>query len=161
MQDDMQRQWSSSHLFGGNSAYVDALYEAYLADPSSVPDDWRSYFDKLPRVASNIDEEMPHEPVRNHFLLAARNSTRVQKFSASAVSTEYERKQVKVLLLIQAYRTRGHQHADLDPLGLMVREPVPDLDLVHHGLSQADLDTVFQTGNLFIGKPEATLREIL
>ncbi|MFP5384173.1 MAG: 2-oxoglutarate dehydrogenase E1 component [Gammaproteobacteria bacterium] len=157
----MQRQWSSSHLFGGNSAYVDGLYESYLADPASVPEDWRNYFDKLPRVASNIEEEMPHEPVRNHFLLAARNSTRVQKFSASAVSTEHERKQVKVLLLIQAYRTRGHQHADLDPLGLMVREPVPDLDLVHHGLSQADLDTLFQTGNLFIGKPEATLREIV
>ncbi len=161
MQDNMQRQWASSHLFGGNNAYVDALYESYLADPNAVPEDWRSYFDKLPRVASNIEEEMPHAPVRDHFLLSARNSTRVQKLSASTVSTEYERKQVKVLLLIQAYRTRGHQQAKLDPLGLMVREPAPDLDIVHHGLSAADLDTVFQTGNLFMGKPEAALREIL
>jgi 2-oxoglutarate dehydrogenase E1 component len=160
MQDNMQRQWASSHLFGGNSAYVDALYEAYLTDPNSIPEDWRSYFDKLPRVVSNIEEEMPHSPVRDHFLLAAKNSTRVQKFSAGAVSTEHERKQVKVLQLIAAYRNRGHQQAKLDPLDLMVREPAPDLDLQHHGLSAADLDTVFQTGNLFMGKPEATLREI-
>jgi 2-oxoglutarate dehydrogenase E1 component len=160
MQDNMQRQWATSHLFGGNSAYVDALYEAYLADPNAVPEDWRSYFDKLPRVTSNIQEEMPHSPVRDHFLLAAKNSTRVQKFSAGAVSTEHERKQVKVLQLIAAFRNRGHQQAKLDPLGLMVREPAPDLDLQHHGLSAADLDTVFQTGNLFMGKPEATLREI-
>ncbi len=160
MQDNMQRQWASSHLFGGNSAYVDALYEAYLTDPNAVPADWRDYFDRLPRVASNIEEEMPHAPVREHFLLSAKNSTRVEKFSASAVSTEHERKQVKVLQLIAAYRNRGHQHAKLDPLGLMVRDPAPDLDLGHHGLSAADLDTVFQTGNLFLGKPEATLREI-
>ncbi len=160
MQDNMQQQWASSHLFGGNSAYVDALYEAYLSDPHSIPDDWRSYFDKLPRVASNRDAEMPHAPVREHFLLAAKNSTRVQKFSAGAVSTEHERKQVKVLQLIAAYRNRGHQQAKLDPLGLMVREPAPDLELQHHGLSAADLDTIFQTGNLFMGKPEATLREI-
>ncbi len=160
MQDNMQRQWASSHLFGGNSAYVDALYETYLADPNAVPEDWRSYFDKLPRVTSNIEEETPHAPVREHFLLAARNSTRVQKFSAGAVSTEHERKQVKVLQLIAAYRNRGHQQAKLDPLGLMLRDPAPDLDLQHHSLSLADLDTVFQTGNLFMGKPEATLREI-
>ena len=85
----------------------------------------------------------------------------MQKFGAGAVSTEHERRQVRVLHLIAAYRNRGHQVAKLDPLGLMEREDVPDLELAHHGLSPADLDTVFQTGNLFIGKPEATLREIV
>src|SRR5699024_12083979 len=43
----------------------------------------------------------------------------------------------------------------------MQREAVPDIELSHHGLSDADLDTVFHTGNIFIGKPEATLREIV
>ena len=162
MQDSsMQRQWRSSHLGGTNQAYVDELYESYLTDPNSVPEDWRVYFEKLPVVDAAVESDVPHGAVREYFLLQAKNRSRVQKFGASAVSTEHERRQVRVLHLIAAYRNRGHQVAKLDPLGLMERESVPDLDLAHHGLSPADLDTVFQTGNLFIGKPEATLREIV
>ena len=162
MQDSsMRQQWASSHLGGSNSAYVDELYESYLADPNSVPEDWRAYFDKLPSVEGNIESDISHKAIREHFLLEAKNRSRVQKFGASAVSTEHERRQVRVLHLIAAYRNRGHQVANLDPLGLMARERVPDLELSHHGLSEADLDTVFHTGNLFIGKSEATLREIV
>src|SRR5690625_3476103 len=80
---------------------------------------------------------------------------------AGSVSVEHERKQVKVMQLISSYRFRGHQKAQLDPLGLMKRAQVPDLELSYHGLTEADLDTVFNTGNLFIGTPEATLREIV
>src|SRR5699024_4946437 len=163
------RDWSSdvcssdlsSHLGGNNSAYVDELYESYLADPNSIPEDWRAYFDKLPSVEGNIESDTSHKAIREHFLLEAKNRSRVQKFGASAVSTEHERRQVRVLHLIAAYRNRGHQVANLDPLGIMKREQVPDLELSHHGLSDADLDTVFHTGNLFIGKPEATLKEIV
>jgi len=162
MQDSsMQRQWQSSHIGGANAAYVDELYESYLTDPNSVPEDWRVYFEKLPSVDAAVESDVPHAAVREYFLLQAKNRSRVQKFGAGAVSTEHERRQVRVLHLIAAYRNRGHQVAKLDPLGLMEREDVPDLELAHHGLSPADLDTVFQTGNLFIGKPEATLREIV
>ena len=162
MQDSsMQRQWQSSHIGGANAAYVDELYESYLTDPNSVPEDWRVYFEKLPSVDAAVESDVPHAAVREYFLLQAKNRSRVQKFGASAVSTEHERRQVRVLHLIAAYRNRGHQVAKLDPLGIMEREAVPDLELSHHGLSPADLDTVFQTGNLFIGKPEATLREIV
>jgi 2-oxoglutarate dehydrogenase E1 component len=49
----------------------------------------------------------------------------------------------------------------LDPLGLAKREEVPDLDLSAHGLTKSDLDTVFNTGNLAIGKAEATLSEMV
>ena len=49
----------------------------------------------------------------------------------------------------------------MDPLGIMQREDVPDLHLHFHGLTQADLDTTFQTSPLYMGKPEATLREIV
>ncbi len=45
---DLQNQWASSYLSGGNMAYVDGLYEDYLADPNSVPADWRTMFDALP-----------------------------------------------------------------------------------------------------------------
>ncbi|MEP4525667.1 MAG: 2-oxoglutarate dehydrogenase E1 component, partial [Alloalcanivorax venustensis] len=161
MQDSsMYRQWQSSHIGGSNAAYVDELYESYLTDPNSVPEDWRAYFEKLPSDGA-VESDVPHSAVREYFLLEAKNKSRVQKVGAGAVSSEHERRQVRVLHLIAAYRNRGHQVAKLDPLGIMEREAVSDLELAHHGLSKADMDTVFQTGNLFIGKPEATLREIM
>ena len=162
MQDSsMYRDWNSSHLGGANSAYVEELYEDWLTDPNSVPQDWRAFFEKLPAIDTAVESDVPHAAVKEYFLLQAKNRSRVQKFGAGAVSTEHERRQVRVLHLIAAYRNRGHQVARLDPLGLMEREEVADLELAHHGLTQADMETVFQTGNLFIGKPEATLREIV
>lgn len=156
----MYRQWSTSHLSGSNATYVEELYEAYLKDPNSVPEQWRDNFDKLPRV-NGTENDVPHSTVREHFLYLAKNKNRVQPLSVSSVSSEHEKKQVKVLQLITGYRVRGHQKAQLDPLNIMERESVPDLELTHHGLSAADLDTTFQTGNVFLGREEATLREIV
>jgi 2-oxoglutarate dehydrogenase E1 component len=48
----MEQQRSTSHLSGGNAAYVEDLYEAYLKDPNDVPQQWREYFDRLPKVES-------------------------------------------------------------------------------------------------------------
>ena len=56
---------------------------------------------------------------------------------------------------------RGHQKANLDPLGIMHRERVLDLELEFHDLSPIDTSTVFQTGSLFISKAKAPLREII
>ncbi len=156
----MYRQWSTSHLSGGNAVYVEELFESYLKDPNSVPEEWRENFDKLPRV-DGAEQDIPHSAVREHFIFLAKNKNRAQPVAVSSVSTEHERKQVQVLQLITAYRVRGHQNAVLDPLSLMERENVPDLELSHHGLSAADIDTVFQTGNLFIGKDEAALSDIV
>lgn len=156
----MYRQWSTSHLSGSNATYVEELYEAYLKDPNSVPEEWRDNFDKLPRV-NGIEGEVPHSTIREHFLYQAKNKSRVQPLAVSSVSSEHEKKQVKVLQLITGYRVRGHQKAMLDPLNIMERETVPDLELTHHGLSAADLETIFQTGNVFLGREEATLREIV
>ena len=113
MQDSsMQRQWQSSHIGGANAAYVDELYESYLTDPNSVPEDWRVYFEKLPSVDTAVESDVPHAAVREYFLLQAKNRSRVQKFGAGAVSTEHERRQVRVLHLIAAYRNReiGRAH---------------------------------------------------
>ncbi|MBA54666.1 MAG: 2-oxoglutarate dehydrogenase E1 component [Pseudomonadales bacterium] len=156
----MYRQWSTSHLSGSNANYVEELYEAYLKDPNSVPEQWRDNFDKLPRV-NGTESDVPHSTIREHFLYLAKNKNRVQPLAVSSVSSEHEKKQVKVLQLITGYRVRGHQKAQLDPLSIMERESVPDLELTHHGLSAADLDTTFQTGNVFLGREEATLREIV
>lgn len=157
----MEQLWSTSQLAGGNVAYIEELFETYLRDPNEVPEEWRQYFNQLPRVEENVTTDIPHKPIREQFLLISKNQNRSKPTSQSSVSSEFERKQVKVLELINAFRGRGHQHAQLDPLGLMEREDVQDLGLTFHELSQADLDTTFQTGSLFIGQDEATLKEIL
>ena len=144
-----------TELSADSAAYIEELYEQYLSSPTSVGDDWRQYFDKYPKG------DQPHGNIREQFLLLGRNSNRVQPVVQGEVSTEHERRQIAVLQLIAAYRNRGHQKASLDPLGLAIREDVPDLDLATHGLTKSDLDTVFNTGNLAIGKSEATLGEMI
>ena len=152
---EVEAQQQDTELSGDNAAYIEQLYEHYLTAPDSVDAEWRSYFDQYPQG------DQPHGSVREQFLLRARNSTRAQPMLQSSVSTDHERRQVGVLQLIAAYRNRGHQKAKLDPLGLAKREHVPDLDLAAHGLSKSDLDTVFQTGNLSIGKAETTLADMV
>ncbi|OWW93261.1 hypothetical protein A7A57_08100 [Acinetobacter baumannii] len=144
-----------TELSADSAAYIEELYEQYLTSPTSVAEDWRQYFDKYPKG------DQPHSAVREQFLLLGRNANRVQPVVQSTVSTEHERRQIGVLQLIAAYRNRGHQKAKLDPLGLAKREDIPDLDLSAHGLTKSDLDTVFNTGNLEIGKSEATLAEMI
>ncbi|UTF60339.1 2-oxoglutarate dehydrogenase E1 component [Gilvimarinus sp. DA14] len=163
MQDSLMEQlWSTSHISGGNASYVEDLYDIYLHDPNGVPEEWRDYFDQLPRVNGVVSQDTPHSVIREQFAqLAKSRSSAASPNVATSISLEHERKQVKVLQLISSYRFRGHQKAKLDPLGIMEREHVPDLDLAYHGLTSADLDTVFQTGNMFIGREEAPLKDIV
>jgi len=156
----MELLWRSSQLSGGNAAYLEDLYETYLVDPNAVPAQWRDYFSRLPRVNGNPVQDVSHSAIRQHFAQLGRARVRAQAVTDSAV-TERERKQVNVVQLISAYRQRGHQKAKLDPLGLWKREPVPDLELEFHDLGPADLDTRFQTGNLQIGRDQASLGEIV
>jgi len=157
----MELLWRSSHIYGGNATYVEDLYEAYLMDPNAVPEEWRSYFDTLPRVNGNSLQDVPHSTVRERFAQISKMRVRTEAtVQADSKATEYERKQVRVIQLISAYRQRGHQKASLDPLGIAERQHVPDLELSFHELSTADFDTVFQTGSLHIGKADATLGEI-
>ncbi len=161
-QEPMQSWWRSSHISGGNADYVEALYEQYLENPNDIDPEWRDFFDKLPKLEGNIKPDVPHETVRLHFLELARQKRGAARATvADSLATEHERKQVRVVRLISAYRQRGHQKAQIDPLGLMKRESIPDLDIAYHGLSGADYDTEFNTGVLYIGKEQATLREII
>ncbi|TCK09528.1 2-oxoglutarate dehydrogenase E1 component [Marinobacterium mangrovicola] len=162
MQDGiMELMWKNAHLYGGNLSYVEQLYETYLMDPNAVPQEWREEFDQLPKVGDSISQDVPHSPIREHFLYLSKNQKRAQPGAVSSVSSEHEKKQVRVLRMINAYRVRGHQVAQIDPLGLLEREQVPDLEPRFHELSEADYDTVFQLGSLFFGKEEAPLKEIL
>ncbi|MCB1615230.1 MAG: 2-oxoglutarate dehydrogenase E1 component, partial [Pseudomonadales bacterium] len=163
MQDkSMEALWRTSHITGSNAAYVEDIYENYLLDPATIPPEWKDYFDRLPRVEGVPTQDIPHSTIQKHFeLLGKRRSRPLVIPGSGGVNIEHERKQVQVLHLISSYRIRGHQKARLDPLGLMVREHVPDLELGFHQLSRADLDTVFQTGSLFIGQSEAKLGDII
>ncbi|MEM5537032.1 2-oxoglutarate dehydrogenase E1 component [Neptuniibacter pectenicola] len=157
----MDLMWKNAHLYGGNLSYVEELYETYLMDPNGVPQEWREEFDRLPKVGDNLTQDVPHSAIREHFLYLSKNQKRAAPVSASSVSSEHEKKQVRVLRMINAYRVRGHQMANIDPLGLMQREDVPDLDLRFHELSEADYDTTFQLGSLFFGPEEAPLKDIV
>ena len=160
---DMWAQWASSHIAGGNAEYVEALYEGYLQDPKGVSPEWRDYFDKLPLVQSDAGtlHDLPHSVLRERFARISKMRVRTDATVANdSHSTAYERKQVRVVQLISAYRQRGHQQAALDPLALTPRLTVPDLDLSFHELSEADIDTTFQVGSVYFGRPEATLAQI-
>ncbi|MGB5180225.1 MAG: 2-oxoglutarate dehydrogenase E1 component [Gammaproteobacteria bacterium] len=161
----MSRQWmkalqQTSLLDGGNGAYLEALYESWLRDPGSVAENWRTYFDGLPRVNGQEHGDLFHSELRREFSRLTGRLRGHRLAHLTGARLEQEGKQVRVLQLINAYRFRGHQHARLDPLRRADPEPVPELDLVYHGLSELDLDRVFQTGSL-VGPEEATLEEIL
>lgn len=158
-QASMEQLWNVSHLSGGMD-YIESLYEAFLDDADSVPEQWRSYFEQL--VNGSAITEVSHSAVRTQFEQLAKTKVKVAGTpSSDGALSDHERKQIRVIQLCTAYRLRGHQETQLDPLSLWKREPIPDLTLDYHGLSEADLDTTFSTGSLYIGKYEASLREII
>jgi 2-oxoglutarate dehydrogenase E1 component len=156
-----EQSLSRSYLNGTNANYIEALYEHYLADPDSVESHWRDYFRDLESMDPSRVRDIPHGPIREAFEQLGRSSARGRSVLAGeGMDAMAAQKQAAVLRLINAYRVRGHQHADTDPLHLRERPSVPDLDPAFHGLTEADLDTPFNTGSLFA--PERlTLREII
>ncbi len=163
MESAMETLWRTGHLSGGSAEYVDGLYESYLADPASVPEQWRDFFASLPSAHADASaSEVSHSRVRDDFRELGKTSRYVPVLSNDAVvNSEHEGKQVSVLELISSYRERGHQKASLDPLGLMRRERVADLEIEFHDLSPIDHSTIFQTGGLFISKPRDSLRGLI
>jgi 2-oxoglutarate dehydrogenase E1 component len=161
----MSKQWmkllqQTSLLDGGNGAYLETLYESWLRNPDSVSEHWCEYFDGLPRVNGQEHGDIFHSELRQEFsqLTGRLRGHRIARLTGARL--EHERKQVRVLQLINAYRIRGHQHAKTDPLQRKDPETVSELELGYHNLSEQDFDTVFQTGSL-VGPDEATLEEIL
>lgn len=158
----MDLLWSTSHISGGNASYVEEVYEAYLRDPNSVPDQWRDYFEKLPRLEGVSGKDTSHSEIIEYFELLGKNRARpIVAPGSGAAHVTHERKQVEVVQLVNAYRLSGHKMAKVDPLDLVQPGPLHELDLGYHGLNQADLDVVFQTGDLSFGRNEAPLREII
>jgi 2-oxoglutarate dehydrogenase E1 component len=152
----------NTYLFGGNAPYVEEMYENYLADPTSVPENWREYFDALQHVpaADGTDSrDVPHLPVINAF--AERAKSGVTQTVVASVDAEMGRKRTSVQQLIAAYRNVGQRFADLDPLKRTERPNIPELDPAFYGLNSADQEIVFDVSNTFFGKDKMSLRELL
>ncbi len=148
----LQMMQSTSLLSGGNNTFVEGLYEDYLQDASSVPAEWRAYFDKL--QAANLQHDVAHSPIQRGFLELGKRR------AEPTVHADESRKQAKVLQLINAYRFLGARVAELDPLKRHPAPEVAELNPSYYGLSEADMDATFFTGSLEGGK-RMTLREIL
>ncbi|MCH2242095.1 MAG: 2-oxoglutarate dehydrogenase E1 component [Aquabacterium sp.] len=159
----MQQYRSTSYLFGGNAPYVEELYEAYLDNPGSVPDNWRSYFDALqnvPAVDGSQSRDVPHAPVVESFAQRAKSNAFALKTSSTDLAVA--RKQVHVQSLIAAYRFLGSRWADLDPLKRQERPKIPELEPAFYDLSESDMDITFSATNTYFTTAEhMTLREIL
>ena len=141
----------------GNAPFIESLYESFLKDPKSVSEDWKIYFETLP-VHSEGKTEVSHKDVIERF----KNQRRKRNYSdKSANEKSVNEGQIRVIQLIQSYRNRGHQRANLDPLGIRKTSFCEDLDYDFHGLSEEDLKKEFDTDTLNIKKDKATLEEII
>src|SRR5437867_1870850 len=159
----MQQYRSNSYLFGGNAPYVEELYEAYLDNPGSVPDNWRAYFDALQNVPATDGTEhrdVAHAPVVESFAQRAKANAFALKASSSDLAVA--RKQVHVQSLIAAYRFLGARWADLDPLKRTERPKIAELEPAFYDLSESDMDITFSATNTYFTTAEQmTLRQIL
>ena len=157
-----QAYQGNTYLFGGNAPYVEEMYENYLANPGSVPDSWREYFDALshvPAADGSNAKDVAHLPVINAF--AERAKAGGTKVVMANADIEMGRKRTAAQQLIAAYRNVGQRWADLDPLKRTERPVIVDLDPAYYGFSDADQETVFNTSNTFFGKDRMSLRELL
>ncbi|SHM54547.1 2-oxoglutarate dehydrogenase E1 component [Rhizobacter sp. OV335] len=159
----MQEYRSNSYLFGGNAPYVEEMYEAYLDNPGSVPDNWRAYFDALqhvPAADGSSAADVPHAPVVESFAQRAKANAFGNK--ASGADLAVARKQVHVQSLIAAYRVLGARWADLDPLKRVERPKIPELEPAFYDLSESDMDISFSATNTYFSTSEQmTLRQIV
>ena len=157
----MSELWDSSAFYGESAAWLESMYETYLSHPDQLEEKWRLYFDGLPTKVNGgtgsglaveaLSREISRReisPRETHdYFLDYAQQKHARGFEADT-DYDHEKKQVHVLQLINAYRFRGHQVADLNPLGGRREANVDELSLEYHGLSKNDLDTVFETGSL-------------
>ncbi|PWR01367.1 2-oxoglutarate dehydrogenase E1 component [Meridianimarinicoccus roseus] len=181
---------ASSFLQGHNAEYVEQLYARYAADPASVDAAWAEFFralgdddrDVKAEAAGPSWQRMDWPPVPDDDLThaldgqwpaavpakeakAAGDKIKA-KAAATGVSVTDDQVQravldsIRALMIIRAYRIRGHLVADLDPLGMRSQTPHPELDPKSYGFADADMDRPIFLDNV-LGLQVATMREII
>ncbi|WP_119169314.1 2-oxoglutarate dehydrogenase E1 component [Algihabitans albus] len=156
----------ASLLLGPGANQLFDLYDSYQADPGSLDAGWRKFFDDLDEGARRLltgDLDRPASSSAGNGAMAPVQANHPVP-SGDALSTDRVRQatvdSIRALMLIRAYRVRGHLEAELDPLGLAQRVAHPELDPMSYGFAEADLDRpIFIDGVL--GREVATLHEIV
>ena len=164
----------TAFLFGANGIFVEDLYGRYLRDPQSVDSSWRRVFAEIGDDAQTVTNEVrgatwaPREaPARvdgeddgvNGEAVAARAPTTPTDGDKSATQAT-ARDSIRLIMLIRAYRVRGHLIANLDPLGLDGEKHHAELDPATYGFTAEDYDREFFLDGV-LGRETATLREAL
>ncbi len=171
---------ATSFLYGGSSLYLESQYEKWLQNPNSVEKSWADFFSGL--EDGNAAQKTKPSWARNDWprneaseLIAMLDGDwsllekKVEKKIADKVAkpvTDAEvllatRDSIKALMMIRAFRARGHLAANLDPLGLDdFREPQPELDPATYGFTDADLDRKIFIDNV-LGMEYASVREMV
>jgi 2-oxoglutarate dehydrogenase E1 component len=137
-----------SFLNAAHTAFFADLYEQYTTNPDSVEPSWRSFFQGFDFAQANYGTDEVAYQVAN---IASGNTT-VQV-------SEKTQKEFNVLKLIEGYRTRGHLFTKTNPVRDR-RTYAPDLAIENFGLSQADLNTVFDAAKMVNMQP-STLADII
>lgn len=153
MASSLLKKFAQSSQLGANAAYIEDLYEQYLANPDSIEPKWKAYFDELKgREAGDV----PHSVIADAVAAAGRAAARGHVSGSGGSGDGRER---SVARLVTAYRSRGHLAADVDPLQMWIHPEAPDLTLGFHHLGDADLGSEFATD--VAGRSRAKLSEIL
>ena len=151
----------SSFLYGGNASFIEELYGRYLTDPGSVEASWRAYFDDL-EPENRVLFERARAALTPQKRPVAREAANLN-VPAGGLDDPATKKllhdHLRVIMLIRAYRVRGHLLAKLDPLGLAGSQHHPELDYRTYGFTEADLDREFYL-DYVLGLEKATLRRI-
>src|SRR5947199_1019789 len=175
----------TSFLYGGNADYIENLYARYETDPTAVDAEWRAFFESLKDTPADVMTSVhgpswqpPHgpQPARSELVSAldgdwgelerslgekvkARAQAAGVDFSAAEVQ-QTTRDSIHALMLIRAYRARGHFYANLDPLGLEPLHDEEDLDPRSYGFTEADYDRKIFLDRV-LGLEFGSMREIL
>jgi 2-oxoglutarate dehydrogenase E1 component len=174
----------TSFLYGGNASYIENLHARYQADAASVDAEWQSFFQSLKDDSRAITQnaqgpswQPPNLPHAGGELIAALTGDWGEvehkitgKIAATAQAKGVElsaagvqqatRDSIHALMLIRAYRIRGHYHANLDPLGLEPLKDDEELDPRSYGFTEADFDRKIFLDKV-LGLEFSTLREIV
>ncbi len=159
MKPSLKALLETSHLYGGNATFIEELYDQYLENPKSVAEPWRDFFDRMQNEGLR---DRSHQPVIESFRRKD-GGGRIVVQAGGGMDARAAEKQAAVLRLINAWRVRGHQLANIDPLQLSqeLHEPPPrDLDPLFHHLTAQDMDTEFNTGSL-VAPERMKLRDIV
>src|SRR5438132_13077726 len=157
----MRQFLDNSYLYGANASFIEDLYEKYLVNPQSVPEEWREYFDRLQVLPGSTVKDIASAPVEQSFVQRAKaGQLGGQARTLPAEPVTPERLQVAALLLVTAYRIAGSRWATVDPLKRMPRPSQPELEPGFYDLAEADLDQTVNAGS-FVGIDRTSLRNLL